>query len=411
MKTRFRYFDFSLFIAVLMLVGISSIMIYSASVWNRGDYANSGLFYRQLVYAGIGIVVYFIATMFRYENFRKPNILYGLYFISVVLLFITWTMPPLNGARAWLIIGSFTIQPVEIAKFVLILLLANYYHQLWNGELKGLPGRLGRAAVTKKGVRAQFGAFFMIPVIYFFFPYAIAINGQPDMGGLFVLGAIMFLMWLAVGAPLRIIVPAVLAGVGLVYLMFTTIFSENQRSRIEVVFNPFMDPEGYGHQLLMSIISIVHGGLTGVGLGNSYQKYGYLPEPETDYIMSIIAEELGFIGVVVVLALLFFIAFRAVNIANHSDSHFAMFVSFGIAAQIMVQTGINIGAMSGWFPGTGVTLPLVSYGGTSLIMTMGILGVLSSISMRNRHREATKRAEIREKSAENVQSSSLHVVR
>lgn len=411
MKTRFRYFDFSLFIAVLMLVGISSIMIYSASVWNRGDYANSGLFYRQLVYAGIGIVVYFIATMFRYENFRKPNILYGLYFVSVVLLFVTWAMPALNGARAWLIIGGFTMQPVEVAKFVLILLLANYYHQLWNHELKGLPGRLGRAAITKKGIRAQFGAFFIIPVIYFFFPYAIAINGQPDMGGLFVLGAIMFLMWLAVGAPLRIIVPAMLVGFGLVYLMFTTIFSENQRSRIEVVFNPFMDPEGYGHQLLMSIISIVHGGLTGVGLGNSYQKYGYLPEPETDYIMSIIAEELGFIGVVVVLVLLFFIAFRAVNIANHSDSHFAMFVSFGIAAQIMVQTGINIGAMSGWFPGTGVTLPLVSYGGTSLIMTMGILGVLSSISMRNRHREATKRAEIREKSAENVQSSSLHVVR
>ncbi|TCI23313.1 FtsW/RodA/SpoVE family cell cycle protein [Exiguobacterium sp. SL-10] len=411
MKTRFRYFDFSLFIAVLMLVGISSIMIYSASVWNRGDYANSGLFYRQLVYAGLGIIVYFIATMFRYENFRKPNILYGLYLLSVVLLFVTWAMPPLNGARAWLIIGGFTIQPVEIAKFVLILLLANYYHQLWNNELKGLPGRLGRAAVMKKGIRAQAGAFFVIPVIYFFLPYAIAINGQPDMGGLFVLGAIMFLMWLAVGAPLRIIIPSVLAGIGVVYLMFTTIFSENQRSRIEVVFNPFMDPEGYGHQLLMSIISIVHGGLTGVGLGNSYQKYGYLPEPETDYIMSIIAEELGFVGVVVVLVLLFFIAFRAVNIANHSDSHFAMFVSFGIAAQIMVQTGINIGAMSGWFPGTGVTLPLVSYGGTSLIMTMGILGVLSSISMRNRHREATKRAEIREKSAENVQSSSLHVVR
>lgn len=411
MKTRFRYFDFSLFIAVLMLVGISSIMIYSASVWNRGDYANSGLFYRQLFYAGLGIIVYLIATMFRYENFRKPNILYTLYFISVVLLFVTWAMPPLNGARAWLIIGGLTIQPVEIAKFVLILLLANYYHQLWNGELKGLPGRLARAAVMKKGIRAQTGAFFVIPVLYFFLPFAIAINGQPDMGGLFVLGAIMFLMWLAVGAPLRIIVPAVLAGIGVVYVMFTTIFSENQRSRIEVVFNPFIDPEGYGHQLLMSIISIVHGGLTGVGLGNSYQKYGYLPEPETDYIMSIIAEELGFVGVVVVLILLFFIAFRAVNIANHSDSHFAMFVSFGIAAQIMVQTGINIGAMSGWFPGTGVTLPLVSYGGTSLIMTMGILGVLSSISMRNRHREAMRRADIREKSAENVQRSSLHVVR
>ena len=411
MKARFRYFDFSLFIAVLMLVGLSSIMIYSASVWNRGDYANSGLFYRQLIYAGIGIVVYFIATMFRYENFRKPNILYSLYFVSVVLLFVTWAMRPLNGARAWLIIGSFTIQPIEIAKFVLVLLLANYYHRLWNGELKGLPGRLARAAITKKGIRPQIGAFFLIPVIYFFFPYAIAINGQPDMGGLFVLGSIMFLMWLAVGAPLRIIIPSVLAGIGFVYLMFTTIFTENQRSRIEVVFNPFMDPENYGHQLLMSIISIVHGGLTGVGLGNSFQKYGYLPEPETDYIMSIIAEELGFFGVVTVLVLLFFIAFRAVNIANHSDSHFAMFVAFGIAAQIIVQTGINIGAMSGWFPGTGVTLPLVSYGGTSLIMTMGILGVLSSISMRNRHREAIRRAEIRETSEQNVQRSSLHVVR
>jgi cell division protein FtsW len=161
----------------------------------------------------------------------------------------------------------------------------------------------------------------------------------------------------------------------------------------------------------MSIISIVHGGLTGVGLGNSFQKYGYLPEPETDYIMSIIAEELGFFGVLTVLVLLFFIAFRAIHIANHADSHFAMFVSFGIASQIMIQTAINIGAMSGWFPGTGVTLPLVSYGGTSLIMMMGVLGVLSSISMRNRHREATRREEIRVKSEENVQRSSLHVVR
>ena len=120
---------------------------------------------------------------------------------------------------------------------------------------------------------------------------------------------------------------------------------------------------------------------------------------------------LGFFGVLTVLVLLFFIAFRAIHIANHSDSHFAMFVSFGIAAQLMVQTGINIAAMSGWFPGTGVTLPLVSYGGTSLIMTMGVLGVLSSISMRNRHREATRRAEIREKSEQNVHQSSLHVVR
>ncbi|KDN58920.1 MULTISPECIES: FtsW/RodA/SpoVE family cell cycle protein [Exiguobacterium] len=411
MKTRFQYFDFTLFIAVLMLVGISSVMIYSASVWNRGDYANSGLFYRQLIYAGIGVFVYLVATLFRYENFRKTHILYGLYALTVILLFVTWAMPPLNGARAWLVVGGFTMQPVEIAKFALILLLANYYHRLWNHELKGLPGRIGRAAIVKKGWRAQIGAFFLIPIIYYFLPYAIAINGQPDHGGLFVLGAIMFMMWLAVGSPLRIIIPAILAGVGFVYAMYTFVFTDNQVSRVDVVFNPFMDPEGYGHQLLMSIISIVHGGLTGVGLGNSYQKYGYLPEPETDYIMSIIAEELGFIGVVTVLTLLFFIAFRAINIANHTDNHFAMFVSFGIAAQLMVQTAINIGAMSGWFPGTGVTLPLVSYGGTSLIMTMGILGVLSSISMRNRHREATRRAEIREKSAENVQSSSLHVVR
>lgn len=411
MKTRFRYFDFSLFIAMLMLVGLSSVMIYSASVWNRGEYANSSLFYRQLIYAGIGVAVYLVATMFRYEHFRKKHVLHGLYLVTVILLFATWAMPAFNGARAWIVIGSFTMQPLEIAKFVLTILLANYYHQLWNNELKGWPGRVARVAVDQKKWRAQIGAFFFIPVLFYFVPYAIAINGQPDQGGLFVLGAIMFMMWLAVGAPLRIIIPSVLAGFGVLYLMFSVIFSENQMNRIKVVFNPFLDVEGYGHQLLMSIVSIVHGGVTGVGLGNSFQKYGYLPEPETDYIMSIIAEELGFIGVLIVLVLLFFIAFRAVNIANHSDNHFAMFVSFGIAAQIMVQTGINVAAMSGWFPGTGVTLPLVSYGGTSLIMTMGILGVLSSISMRNRHREAIRRAEIREKSAENVQNSSLHVVR
>lgn len=411
MKKRFQYFDFALFIAVLLLVGISSVMIYSASVWNRGNYADSSLFYRQLVYVGIGVIVYLVATLFRYEHFRKPRILYSLYALTVVMLFVTWAMPPLNGARAWLVVGGFTLQPVEIAKFALILLLANYYHRLWNHELKGLPGRLAHAAIVKKGLRAQIGAFFVIPIVYYFLIYAVAINGQPDHGGLFVLGAIMFMMWLAVGSPLRIIIPAILAGIGFVYAMYSFVFSENQVSRVDVVFNPFMDAEGYGHQLLMSIVSIVHGGFTGVGLGNSFQKYGYLPEPETDYIMSIIAEELGFFGVLTVLVLLFFIAFRAIHIANHSDSHFAMFVSFGIAAQLMVQTGINIAAMSGWFPGTGVTLPLVSYGGTSLIMTMGVLGVLSSISMRNRHREATRRAEIREKSEQNVHQSSLHVVR
>lgn len=411
MKKRFQYFDFTLFIAVLLLVGISSVMIYSASVWNRGNYADSSLFYRQLVYVGIGVIVFLVATMFRYENFRKRPIRLGLYWATALMLFITWFMPAFNGARAWLVVGPLTIQPIEIAKFVLIILLANYYHELWNNELKGFPGRLAQAALTKKSWRAQISVFFIIPVSFYFVLYAGLINEQPDKGGLFVLGAIMFMMWLAVGAPLRFIIPAVGLGLGIVFLLYSTIFSENQQSRIQVIFNPFLDAEGYGHQLLMSIVSIVHGGFTGVGLGNSFQKYGYLPEPETDYIMSIIAEELGFFGVLTVLVLLFFIAFRAIHIANHSDSHFAMFVSFGIAAQLMVQTGINIAAMSGWFPGTGVTLPLVSYGGTSLIMTMGVLGVLSSISMRNRHREATRRAEIREKSEQNVHQSSLHVVR
>lgn len=386
MKRAFRYFDFSLLFAVLSLVGLSTVMIYSASVWNMGEEASTGLFKRQLLFVAIGLIVYIVATFFRYEHFQNTFFLTALAVVTFFLLAATLGMRELNGARAWLIIGSFTLQPIEIVKFVSILLLANYYDRIHTKNFQSETLQIMATGVgNNKGWFGRSLALILVPGVLLL-PYIIVILLQPDMGGLFVLVLLTFFVMFAAGAPKRVLGASVILGSTAVYYFYDKIFSQNQIQRIQAVINPFLDAEDKGHQLIMSLISIAHGGLTGVGLGNSYQKYGHLPEPETDYIMSIIAEELGYLGVMFVLIILFFIMFRAAHIANHSTNHFSMLVAFGISAQLFVQSTINIAAMSGWFPGTGVTLPLVSYGGTSLIMTMGILGVLSGISMRNRQR-------------------------
>ena len=164
-----------------------------------------------------------------------------------------------------------------------------------------------------------------------------------------------------------------------------SLLTERRRGRLEAFFNPFDYEQGFGYQIVNGYIAIGSGGLTGLGLGNSNQKYGYLPEPHTDFIMAIIAEELGLIGVLIVLCGLFFIVFKAISIALSTKDPQARMIAAGIGSIIGFQTFINLGGMLGIIPLTGVPLPFISYGGTSIIILSAALGILMNVSMFVKH--------------------------
>ncbi|WP_214768642.1 MULTISPECIES: FtsW/RodA/SpoVE family cell cycle protein [unclassified Exiguobacterium] len=393
-KERRAFFDFRLFFTMLILMAISTVMVYSASVWNGGDYANTSFFEKQLMFDGLAIVAFLFVAHLNHEVLRGPIFRLVLYLITWVMLMATLFSEPLNGARAWLNFGVFLIQPIELCKFVLVVGLANYFDQKQKGTLNGVIGivhhfihRQISPSSAGKRMLLSLSDWILIPMLVLLAPYAIIIRMQPDDGGLFILLLITAMIWFAVGLPSGYITLGFIA-VPLVGFYAYNNFSENQLKRIHVIFNPFLDAEGKGYQLINSVISIAHGGVFGVGLGNSFQKYGYLPEPETDYIMSIISEELGFVGVLVVLGLLFFLMFQGARIAQKCVSLYSSMMAIGISSIIFIQTTINIGAMSGLFPGTGVTLPFISYGGSSLLVMSTMLGVLANISMQNKHRIA-----------------------
>ncbi|ACB61445.1 cell cycle protein [Exiguobacterium sibiricum 255-15] len=411
-KEKRAFFDYRLFFTMLILMAISTVMVYSASVWNGGDYANTSFFEKQLMFDVMAIVVFLFVAHLNHETFRGPLARLGLYLITFGMLTATLFAAPLNGARAWLNFGIFLIQPIELCKFVLVIGLANYFDQKHKGQMNGVIGivhhfihRQIAPDSSGKRILLSFTDWILIPMTVLLAPYAIIIRMQPDDGGLFILLLISAMILFAVGLPRGYIAVAIVfaSGVG---LYAWNNFSANQMERIQAIFNPFLDAEGKGYQLINSVISIAHGGFFGVGLGNSFQKYGYLPEPETDYIMSIISEELGFVGVLVVLGLLFFLMWQGALIARQSASIYSSMVAFGISSIIFIQTGINIGAMSGLFPGTGVTLPFISYGGSSLLVMSTMLGVVANISMQNKHRIAYHK-EVQEARKMSVTSSLL----
>lgn len=353
--------DSILLIATVGLLAIGVVMVYSASAVLSYHEFGDWYYYvkRQLLFALLGVAA-MTATMnidyWVWKKFAKIGLIAG--FALLLLVLIPGIGVVRGGARSWLGISSFGIQPSEFMKICVILFLSKMLSdEQWNIKhfVKGLLPPLAIVGLA-------FGLIML----------------QPDLGTGVVLFGASLLVIFAAGARISHLSGLGLVGVlGFVGLILAAPY---RLQRITAFLDPWKDPLGAGYQAIQSLYAIGPGGLVGLGLGASRQKYSYLPEPQTDFIYSIIAEELGFIGGALVLILFTLLVWRGLRTAITAPDTFGSLLAAGIVGMVAVQVIINIGVVIGMFPVTGITLPLISYGGSSLTLMLTSIGILLNIS-------------------------------
>lgn len=353
--------DYILLITVLGLLLIGVIMVYSSSkVW--ADYKFSDAFYyvkRQILFAGVGVIAMFFTMIIPYGTWKKyAKLLLVSCFVLLFLVLIPGVGMVRGGAQSWIGVGAFSIQPSEFMKLGLIIFLASYLSKY-------------QKYITsfKKG---------FLPLILLIFTVFGLIMLQPDLGTGVVLVLTCMIMVYTAGAKLSHFIG--LAGIGIAGFVFLILSAPYRISRITAFFNPWDDPLGDGFQIIQSLYAIGPGGLMGLGFGNSLQKYFYLPEPQTDFIFAILGEELGFIGGTIVIGLFFVLLWRGIKVSLESPDSFGRFLGLGIVMMLIIQVMINISVVIGLIPVTGITLPFLSYGGSSLTLTLCSVGILLNIS-------------------------------
>lgn len=388
-KTFIRNFDFPLFFVYLILCLFGLVMIYSSSLVvavGRYDFAPDHFFQKQVINLMIAFPAFLFMAFFPYKNYKKKKFMalavFGMLTLLFSVHFIGYGREQL-GAQRLINIAGINIQPSEIAKIVIIVYFASVFAKKYEREsidsindLIGAPLIILILTVGSIMAETDIGTSLIIVVGAFSVIAASGMNRE-------ILSTIMaskvnkkaFLKISSIVAALFVLVTFV------IYLRWDSIMTENRQGRILSFLNPFEYSQGSGMQVVNSYIAIGSGGITGHGLGNSIQKMGYLPEPHTDVIMAIISEELGILGVLIVLGGLGFIVLRAFNIALKTKDPQARMLAAGIGSVIGIQTFINVGGLTGIIPLTGVPLPLISYGGTSVILTSVAVGILMNVSM------------------------------
>ena len=349
-----KKFDLLLFITIITISLFGIIMIYSASyIWAEYKFNDPFKFVKhQGLFFIIGIIMMLITSKIPYKvYFEKANTLLLISIILLILVIIPGIGTVRNGSRSWFGIGSFGIQPSEFAKLTLIIFTSKY---LTKNE-KGVLPILGIVILV-------FGLIML----------------QPDFGtGMIILVSIIGLLFVS-GVDFKFFIR--LGLIGVVGIVLLIAIAPYRLERILSFLNPWSDPLGSGFQIIQSLYAIGPGGLFGQGFMNSRQKHFYLPEPQTDFIFSIISEEFGFLGILIVATLFTIIIFKGFKIAQNSGDKFAKFLAFGITFGLAFQAILNLMVVVGLIPVTGVTLPFLSYGGSSLLITLISMGVLLNIS-------------------------------
>jgi len=353
--------DFYLLAAALSLLAVGIVMVYSAGAAAAFREYGDSLYYlkRQLVFAGIGLLAMGFAANVDYWIWKKyASVGLVVCFALLCAVLIPGVGVVRGGARSWLGIGGFGIQPSEFMKLALIVFLA-----------KMLSERPERLSSFTKGLLpplALTGLAFGLIML------------QPDLGsGAVLVGTAVILLY-AAGA--RVSHLAALAAAGLAGFAALVAAAPYRMQRIIGFLDPWSDPLGSGYQIIQSLYAIGPGGLVGLGLGASRQKHSYLPEPQTDFIFSIAAEELGFLGGALIIGLFTLLFWRGMRAAIAAPDAFGSLLAVGIVGMIGVQTFINIGVVIGLLPVTGITLPLISAGGSSLTLLLTAIGVLLNVS-------------------------------
>ncbi len=358
-KQHYLRFDPVLAVAVTGLVLFGIIMVYSASSYNAEvNYGNEYYYmYKQIIGAILGFSAMFVLSVIDYHILIKFRyVILGISYVLLILVFIPGVGVENYGAKRWINLPFFTIQASEIAKFGFIVFAAAYM------------------AKNHKKMNTFLG---ILPVLAVGASMCVLIILEPNMSITMCVIMLMFAMLFVGGARIK---HFVLMAVPVLLLVPVLIVLEPYRlDRLMAFLNPWESPLEEGYQLIQSFYALGSGGLFGVGLFNSRQKYLFLPFSESDFIFSVIGEELGFFGCVAVIAVYVVIIWRAVRIAKNSNDRFGCYLSTGIAALIAVQTCINIAVVSGSIPPTGLPLPFVSAGSSSLIVFCASVGVLLSV--------------------------------
>lgn len=347
-----------LLIAILVLVALGILMVYDSSVAIAiRDFGDAYHFVRdQVKWLFLGFIVYGVFSTVPYQFWRKfavPAI------IGTMVLLVAVFIPGLGvralGAHRWLNFGVFILQPAELAKLSIILYLSAWF-------------------ATKE--RSRFLAFLMLTGMI----VGLVIL-EPDLGTAVMLLCTALTLYFVSGAPIGhflLLLPVLLVGIG-----GLAVFEPYRLRRVMTFVNPDIDPLGASYHIRQILLSLGSGGWFGIGLGKSRQKYEYLPEANTDSIFAIIGEETGFVGTVVVILLFLFLIWRCFRIARRTNEPFGKLLALGVGSWIGIQTFVNIGSMVAILPLTGVPLPLISYGGSNLVITLGALGMVYNVSKKS----------------------------
>lgn len=346
--------DLPILTTVFILVMVGLIMVYDASVVQAFKDFGDKYFYikQQLIWVLLGILGLTFFSMFNYSNLRKlaPFLFYGS-LVLLLMIFIPGLGLSAGGAHRWLNLGFFSLQPAEIVKLTSVIFFAALFEK-----------------------KPRFWPFVLIVMLI----SAVVGFFQKDLGSTIVFLLTSLVVFLIAGAPLLyffIFIPLTVAG-----LVFFTFSSTYRLKRILAFLDPFADPQGYSYHISQVLIALGSGGLFGLGLGQSRQKFEYIPEVTTDSIFAIIGEEFGFVGAIVLIFLISYLIYRGLKISQNCSDNFGRILAFGLTSWLGIQAIINLGAMVSLIPLTGVPLPFISYGGSALLANLVAVGILLNIS-------------------------------
>ncbi len=359
----YQNIDKKLLFAVFSLVAFGLIMIASAGVvYSQTRFGDSYYFFKHQLFYGFfpGLVALYLFQKINYHYWRNTSVLFFIItLIFLALVFIPGFGTKIYGASRWLKLGPLSFQPSEMAKLSVIIYLASWL------ESRGWSR-----------LRDFFEGF--LPFLVIISIVGFLIINQPDTGTMGIILLTSMVIYFIAGAKISHILSLLLSG--LIAFVALIKMAPYRYHRLITYFNPETDVRGIGYQINQSLLAIGSGGIFGLGLGHSRQKFNYLPEPVGDSIFAIIAEELGMIGALVLLAMFVFLAYRGFAIAMKAPDNFGKLLASGITSWIIIQAFVNIGSITGMIPLTGVPLPFVSYGGTSIVFLMAGVGILLNIS-------------------------------